>query len=175
MTAELWANDNGTARRIHQVWANDNGTARRINEIWVNDNGTARKIYAGDVITIGVTSATAITVAPTNAAAQYQLTAAGDIRSTINGGGNTVFDTGDWISPQVNMASYEARVTVTSGSLSSGTTGAWQSLATTRTWTKTAVPGVGLQTCVFTLEIRRASDAQVMASASITMQAESSV
>jgi hypothetical protein len=38
MTADVYINDAGTARRTRQIYVNDNGVARRIKEIWVNDS-----------------------------------------------------------------------------------------------------------------------------------------
>lgn len=128
----------------------------------------------GDSISITDLTASANTVSPTNAAASYALVNDGDIDATQ--GTNTPLDVGDWISPKGSASDfYEARATVTSGSLTSGTAGSWLPLGTTRTWTKTATPGTGVQTCVFTLEIRRASDSVVVDTATITLQAESTV
>lgn len=168
--AELWVNDSGTARQIREVWINDSGTARRINEIWVNDAGTARRIFVGDQITISDMTVPATTSSPTNATASYSLASDGDIDATA--GTNTIVDRGDWISPQINMSAYEARVTVTSGALSSGTEGSWLALSSTRTWTVVhSGVGTGSTSCVFTLEIRRASDGVVLDTATISMQA----
>jgi hypothetical protein len=128
----------------------------------------------GDSISISDRTASAFTVSPTNAAAVYTLQNDGDIEATT--GTNTISDVGDWINPRGAAGNtYEARATVTSGSLSSGTTGSWLALGTTRTWTLQAVPGVGVLQAVFTLEIRRASDAIVVDSATITLEAESAV
>ncbi len=169
--AELWVNDSGTARRINEVWVNDAGTARRINEIWVNDSGTARLVFTGDVISIADVTAASSVASPTNATASYSLGNDGDIDRTA--GTNTVSDQGDWISPRTGMAGYEARATVTSGALTSGTEGTWLSLASTRTWSLTisgVAPGSG--SCVFTLEIRRALDGVVLDTATITLTAQ---
>lgn len=170
MAAEHWINDNNVARRTREIWVNDGGTARRIQEIWVNDNGVARKVYAGDVISIGLTFASALNTTPGSATAQFSLRNTGDIyRSTGTGG---LVDSGfDWITPQTNMAGYECRATVTTGALTGGTTGAWQSLSTSRTWSR-AQTSVGTSQCVFTLEIRRVADSTVVASASITLTSE---
>ncbi len=168
--AELWVNDSGTARQIREVWVNDSGTARRINEIWVNDAGTARRIFVGDQITISDMTASAATSSPTSATASYALASDGDIDATA--GTNTSVDRGDWISPQINMSAYEARATVTSGTLSSGTEGTWLSLGTTRTWNVVhSGIGTGSTSCEFTLEIRRTSDGVVLDTATITLQA----
>jgi hypothetical protein len=45
-------------------------------------------------------------------------------------------DVGDWISPKGRApGAYEARATLNSGTLSTGTTGSWLALTSTRTWT----------------------------------------
>jgi hypothetical protein len=168
MAAEVWVNDGGVARRIVEIWVNDSGTARRIQEIWVNDSGTARKIFAGDVIAISDTTADAEAISPSAATASFALASDGDIDRTS--GTNTVSDLGDWITPQTNMAAYECRFDLLSGTLTSGTTGAWQSLSSTRTWTKQQTTN-GTSSASGTLSIRRASDATVLDTATITLTA----
>ena len=169
MAAELWINDSGVARQVREIWINDSGVARRIQEIWVNDSGVARQVFASDVISISNVTAQAVTTSPTAAVAQYRLENDGDIGATS--GTNTVGDIGDWITPKTNMASYECRATMLSGSLTTGTTGAWINLATTRTWTVSR-SGVGTNLASMTLEIRRASDGTVMDSATISFIAD---
>jgi hypothetical protein len=165
MSAQTYVNDAGVARLITEVWANDAGTARRITEIWVNDNGTARQVFAGAQVTLSNISCTSSMVG-VPATAQYTLSSTGDINGTLNT--NTVIDRDDWLTPKTGMSNYEARATVTSGTLTSGTTGAWQSLGTSRTWTLTTS---GIAQVVMTIEIRRASDAVVQDSATITLNA----
>lgn len=126
----------------------------------------------GDAITISNLTASSDAISPTNATATYRLDTTGDISATQ--GSNTIVDVGDWISPKGGASdSYEARATVTSGSLTSGTAGSWLGLGTQRVWTLTQnSAGTGPATCVFTLEIRRASDSVVLDTATITLQAE---
>ena len=69
-----------------------------------------------------------------------------------------------------NGALYEARVTVTSGTLTNGTTGSWLALSSQRDW-DVERSTVGSKACTFTLEIRRVSDSVVVASASYTITA----
>jgi hypothetical protein len=165
---EIWVNDAGVARQIREIWVNDSGTARRIQEIWVNDNGTARKVFAGETISISDVSPSSESVSPAAATAGYRLTSAGNIEFTT--GDNNFSDQGDWISPQTNMAAYECRADMVSGTLTSGTTGAWQSLSTTRTWQLQRTTN-GTSTASFTLQIRRTSDATVMDTATISLTA----
>ncbi len=165
----LHINDSGTWRDITAVSVNDAGTWRSIQEIYVNDSGTWRSVFVSDVISISDYIAYCETSVPgPSATATYRLESDGDIGATE--ANNTVNDVGDWITPQTNMANYECRADVTSGTLSSGTTGAWQSLSTTRTWTRIN-SGSGTIDAVFTLQIRRASDAVVVDTASITLRA----
>jgi hypothetical protein len=168
MTAQLWVNDASTARQIREVWVNDNGTARRINEIWCNDSGVARKIFVGDAISISDMSCVAGTVGLT-ATAVYTLGSDGNIYGTEIS--NTVIDRGDWITPQTNMSSFECRATLVSGTLTSGTVGTWLNLGSNRTWTRTRTT-LGVSSTTMTVEIRRASDAVVVDSASITLTAD---
>ncbi len=112
-------------------------------------------------------------IAPAAASCGYQLDIDGDINHRKTGTGGAYVDSGDWITPKAAAGiNYEARVTVTSGTLSSGTSGSWLPLNITRTWTVTAVSTI--KTCTFTLEIREATSGTVVASASITITAESS-
>lgn len=171
MASELWVNDAGTARQIREVWVNDAGVARRIQEIWVNDSGTARCIFRGDLITIENVNILAENTIST-VTAVYSLRSTGDIYYNQSGT-NTVIDQGDWITPKSNMAAYECRADITGGTLTTGTTGAWQSLASDRSWTvsRPQIAGTGQNSCTFTLQIRRASDATVLDSASIFIEA----
>jgi hypothetical protein len=164
----LSINDSGTWRDIQAVSVNDAGTWRDIQEIYVNDAGTWRSVFTAESITISDATAFSELTTPSTSIAQYQLTSAGAINATV--GTNSLVDSGDWIAPKTNMANYECRFDLTSGSLTSGTTGAWMSLATTRTWTRQA-PTSGILTAVGTLQIRRASDAVVLDTATITIYA----
>lgn len=106
--------------------------------------------------------------------ATYQLENDGGI-GVSNANGTSIIDGGNWVTPAgASVAAlFECRATVISGSLTSGTTGSWLALDTTRTWTLGSGGPPGSQTCVFTLEIRRASDGVVVDSADITLEAES--
>lgn len=84
-------------------------------------------------------------------------------------------DIGDWMSPNSGApgGNYEARVTVTSGTLSSGTAGSWLALSANRDWARNRISdSPGTQTCVFTLEIRDASTLVVLATSTVTLSAE---
>lgn len=166
MAAETWVNDAGTARKLQQIWVNDAGTARQIQEIWVNDNGTARLIYQALTVTISDLVVSYVGGTP----AEYYLTSGGSIQKRDSAVVTTV---GSWITNAAFVGQFECRATMISGSVSSGTIGAWQSLSTTRSWTRGAALGT-FQQCRFTLEIRNASTAVVVDSATITLEADRS-
>lgn len=76
-----------------------------------------------------------------------------------------------WL-PTGTASNFEARVTVTGGSLSSGATGSWVGLGSNRTWSLT-IGAFTTQTCDFTVEIRDAATQAVQDSASINLLADS--
>lgn len=127
----------------------------------------------GPIVSLSAGTTSHTVVSPTAATAGYQLESDGDVGARGNGTGGAYADIGDWITPKAAAgATYECRVTLVSGTLSSGTTGTWLALSTTRTWTVAATSSV--KTCTFTIEIRRASDGAVLASVNRTVTAESS-
>ena len=115
----------------------------------------------------------------TIAAFQNGGTATAAIQLNSNGiayqGKNGSFTTlaGEWLRSGA-AGDYESRWTTTSGTLTSGSNGAWENLGTTRTWTRNRV-AVGGESCIGTLEIRRASDGLVITSATIELYAENVV
>ena len=126
---------------------------------------------AGDVAqgTVALSNLTANAEAfdPTAATASYSLTSAG-VR-TASGLSNA-----NWINPAVGMGDFEVLATVQSGALSSGSTGSYLPLSTTRTWTRQR-SGVGSSACVIRIQVRRISDAVQVADVTITLQATVSI
>lgn len=76
-----------------------------------------------------------------------------------------------WDNQSATVGNYEAKVTVTSGALTSGTTGSWVSLGSSKSWDLSISAG-GYDQCVFTVEIRLASSGVVLDSATITLTAD---
>lgn len=77
-------------------------------------------------------------------------------------------DLGDWVIPNGNASLYEVRATLNSGTLSSGTTGSWLALTSTRTWTVTRSV-IGVSTANLTIEIRRIGGTTILATAPVDM------
>lgn len=75
----------------------------------------------------------------------------------------------DWITPKPPVSTHYVRVTPTSGSLSSGATGTWLALSSSKAWTLKQV-GPGAKSCTFTVEIATDSGGvNIVASASVSL------
>jgi hypothetical protein len=100
--------------------------------------------------------------------AGYSLTSTGKVTETIGVGSTTI---GDWILPNgAAGANYECRATVNSGAVTTGTTGTWLALSSTRAWTCQQF-SVGAAEANLTIEIRSAITTQVLASATVALSA----
>lgn len=109
-----------------------------------------------------------ITTLPTNASASYSLTALGVANETTVTGG-TVQIGNNWLTGSTNGSAYEVFATLTSGTLSTGTTGSWLSLSTNRTWSRASTGG--LQSATLTIQIRDVATLTVQATATISLSA----
>lgn len=107
------------------------------------------------------------TFQPTTATASFTLNSDGTYSSV----GSLFAPSGTWQTGTGTGSSYEARLTVTSGSFSSGTTGSWLVLSTNRTWTNTRSGSPGSATGTGTLEIRDAVTLSVLTSSTLTVTA----
>lgn len=105
----------------------------------------------------------------TTAYSQYNLSSTGDIQAVTTGDSPGTVDIGDWISPKTNMGNYECLATVTSGTLTSGTTGTWLNLGTLRSWRVSRPLSNGTSTCQFTVAIRLVGTTTNLATATITL------
>lgn len=121
------------------------------------------------VISITNQTVTNSTSTPATATAGYRLNSNGKVYGESPAGNFGFLE--DWVTPNGAASSYEALVTVTSGSLSSGTSGSWLALSSTRDWTVTRTT-LGTNSCTFTVDIRKVGTTTVLDSATITIEAE---
>lgn len=118
----------------------------------------------GPRVALSNASTTDTTATPFNPNAFYTLDNVGNVS-------NSAGPLGLWVTPASAAGSnYEARVTVTAGSLTSGTVGSWVSLGTSRAWGLSTV-SVGTVTATATVEIRSAASLNVLASATVSFSA----
>lgn len=164
--------DAGTNRTITGITYGDAGTNRTLVQVWYGDAGTNRLVWPN------------VAVSLTNKSIYSSRIGAGLVRSTFNlqntgvasgvvnpagtGGGSYA---PQWLSGGT-PANYDARWTIVSGVPTTGTTGIYQNLGTTRTWTLDAPGGFGTVTAIGTVEIRDAATLIVLATATIQLDAE---
>lgn len=109
------------------------------------------------------------TISPADATAGFILANTGQRQQNVNG---SVTDLGAWLTAG-SAADYACFATVNSGTLTSGTTGVWENLGTSRSWTRVntnnapSAPSVNL-----IIQIRRVSDSVVMATATVNLTAQ---
>lgn len=124
-------------------------------------------IFVGDLgdqqVAISDVTAFDVDVTPTPASASYTLTSAGQVNAS------SVLIT-DWLVPQINMSDFECFASVTSGVLSSGPTGSWVNLGTTRTWALNRA-SIGTSTASVNIRIRRVGTLVDLTAADITLEA----
>ncbi len=102
------------------------------------------------------------------ATAAYCLGSDGIVYQSLNGGAYTSLAT--WCSPGAQAVNYECYATLSSGVLTSGTTGAWLALSSNQTWTRQANVGFDLAAEI-SIVIRRVGDTAIAASATIDLEA----
>ncbi len=118
----------------------------------------------GPRIQLSNASDTQFAFSPNSASVSYTLNTNGNVSTESDG------VIGQWIVPQVGMGSYEARATLNSGSVTSGTTGSYLALSSTRAW-GILRSSVGNTSAGLTIEIRRIGSATVLATATVTLSA----
>lgn len=102
---------------------------------------------------------------PANATATFALNSNATVTSTNEAPPN-------WLDIPANTGLFEARMTMISGTFTSGpAAGSWFSLGTNRVWTVTRTT-VGVDTVSATLDIRLTSDGVIQDTATITFTAE---
>lgn len=128
-------------------------------------------MQGGGVTAVSITNQIINSTAAAPSKAEYVLDSNGDALQVTTSGG-TVPIAGEWLVSGA-AADFEVMATVNSGSLTTGTTGSWESLSVTQSWTKEQAVA-GSSTVNFTVQIRRAADGAVLDSADIDMTADAS-
>ena len=95
-----------------------------------------------------------------------------NITATFSINSNGTYTGGTWNSSSSVGSGYEVKATVTSGSLTTGTTGSWLALSSNRSWSLTDFSDDGhAVSAVFTLSIRAAGASTALDTATITLRA----
>lgn len=126
----------------------------------------------GDPAVITLTDQNITGLDATTAYAYYFLTSGGQVEQSTQAGGAGPTNIEQWCTPTSAASSYEARVTVNSGSLTGGSgAGTWLPLSSTRNWYVSESVSGNSNICEFLVEIRLASTGVVKDSATITLTA----
>lgn len=154
----------GTERLVKRAIAIDSGgTARVAKRIFIVDSGgTSRLVYQALSVQLFFDSYSRI-----QNTASFTVGNDGIFYATDGGASSAIYD---WLLAG-DAADVEVRVTPTSGSYSTGTTGTWLSLAFSRTWTRDWSGGMSVNTVQSTVELRNATSEEVLATATITIVA----
>lgn len=113
---------------------------------------------------------TGLATSPANATASFRMNSSGVAESAPTSG--TFSTEFTWKAPWATAGDYEVKMDPTSGSFTSGTTGTYQALSSSRTWTKTRTNDAdGTDTVVATCTIRHAASQLVVATFTVTLNA----
>ena len=161
----------GASRVVRRLFVVDSGgSPRLIRRAFVIDaGGAARQFFSGEP-TISLAPSYSVddsAVSPFTATANFRLTNTGLIQQLTSFGTSTI---GSWIDDTSLAGNYEARATLVSGTLSTGTAGVYQALSSTLTW-GVSRGSTGSKSCTFTLEIRKTSTGVVMDSSTVIVTA----
>lgn len=150
-----------------RLQVNVSGTWRACSDGWVKVSGVWHRFYQNVIIDLIGTSSGASATAPTDATTRFRLDSDGNQYQ-----GAVPSSVGAYISPTSETANYSVRATVTSGALSTGTTGSWLALSTSPEWTVTFTGNNGSASATVLFEFARSSDTgTVVYSESHTMTA----
>lgn len=155
----------GAWKGIASIAVGVSGAWKAVSAAWVGVGGAWKLFYSSIALPATLGASDTQSPGPANAT----LTFASDGTYVGTGG----IPSGNWASPTtVGIGSaYEIRWTVVSGTLSTGTTGTWQSLSGGIVYGRNRV-GLGAAQAIGTVEIRDASTLAVLATSTVTLEAE---
>lgn len=102
------------------------------------------------------------------ATAGYRINSNGFDYEGINGTFSTL---NQWVTPTSAGGNYEVFATVSSGSVTSGTTGSWVATSGNPTWTRDRTT-IGTNTCVLSMQVRATGSGTVLDTWTVTLEAE---
>jgi len=101
--------------------------------------------------------------------AGYRINTNGFVYEVVNGVDTSL---GQWVTPSSAGGNYEVFATLTSGTLSSGTTGSWVATSGTPLWTRVAVISGTINIVELVMDVRATGTGTVLDSWSVTLEAE---
>lgn len=177
MARNLHYQDGASQRNIKFLYYQDGASQRQITEAYYQDGANLRQWWPPEFVFLSNQTANAnrILPDPANAQAQMGVYADGFFKRSINGGANTALF--QWLLAGGTASNYDVRLTAVSGTTPSGPALAtWFNLASNQVWTIVKAGGsVGTVSFTGTLEIRDAATLAILATSTITFNADVSI
>lgn len=158
----------GAWKDLAAVSVGVSGAWKTVTDGWVGVGGAWKKFYAALVIALPASiTETKLAFSPSPATAGMNFNSNGTYAAADGA------PAGNWATPTTTGvgSDYEIRWTNTSGTLSSGTAGAWLALTSGQSFAVTQ-SGVGTKSCTGTVEIRDAATSTVQTTSTVTLSAE---
>lgn len=164
MTAHVGVS--GAWKQVASIAVGVSGAWKSVVSGWVGVGGVWKAFYAALSLP-GTLNVSVLAAFPGSANAAITFASDGAYTSTDG------VTNGNWFAPATGGvgAGFDIRWTVVSGTLTTGTAATWQSLSSARTYGRSRV-GIGNETAVGTVEIRDASTLAVLATSTVTLEAE---
>jgi hypothetical protein len=125
--------------------------------------------YGKSAATVNFNDASVTAAGVPSQSAGYRIDVNGFVYQVVNGVDTSL---GQWATPTSIGGNYEVFATVTSGSVSSGTTGSWVATSGSPFWTRvTAVAGT-VNTVILSMQVRATGTGTVLDTWTVTLEAE---
>lgn len=124
--------------------------------------------YGTSNATVNFTDDNVSAVGNTAQTAGYRIDVDGFVYQVVNGVSTALYQ---WASPTSIGGNYEVFATVTSGSVSSGTTGSWVATSTSPLWTR-ARPTPGTSIVELSMQVRPVGSGTIPPTWTVTLEAE---
>lgn len=128
----------------------------------------ATDFYGKSAVTVNFIDAYVISTSSSPATAAYRVDTDGFDYEGVQGVYSAL---SQWVTPSSAGGNYEVFATVTSGSVTTGTTGSWVATSGSPTWTRTAGT-IGTQVVTLSMQVRAVGSGTVLDTWTVTLEAE---
>lgn len=159
--------DGGTWKEVTAPSVRDGGVWKDVQEGWVRDGGTWKQFF--NALAIVLTNRSVVSAGSGTSKSEIEFNSSGQLTEIRNGSNTNV--SGEWMDPVggTSGSNYDVRVTATGDPVGGPTLGSWWTLGVTNKWSVTS--NSGFKTATLSVDIRDASTLSIVASATITLDA----
>lgn len=160
--------DGGTWKEVTAPSVRDAGAWKDVKEGWVKDAGVWKQFFTA--LAIVLTNRTVSSLGSGSSTSAIEFNSTGQLTEIRNGSNTNV--SGEWMDPVggASGGNYDVRVTATGDPITGPTLGSWWTLGSTNKW-QLSTSG-GFKQAILSVDIRDASTLAVLASATITLEAD---